>query len=138
MFQMIELRFVDIHGRLKAMNLPLDKPAATIEDVKKDTIFENGANIDGSSVEGFTPIENSDLSLIPLPETLFQRGIGPIVDNCNVVLLLKSPTRSPRRGRLRLGPVRIRNGPAMWLWRPLCRPLAGVPEVVRTGARCSS
>jgi len=69
---MIEVRFVDIHGRLKAMNLPLDKPAATIEDVKTDSIFETGANIDGSSVEGFTPIENSDLNLIPLPETLFQ------------------------------------------------------------------
>jgi len=72
MFNITEIRFVDIHGRLKTMNLPLEKPVSTIDDAKNDPIFEIGANIDGSSVEGFTPIEDSDLLLKPLRETLFQ------------------------------------------------------------------
>jgi glutamine synthetase len=69
---MIEIRFVDINGFLKAMNLPLDKSVKTIEEAKKDPVFEHGVNIDGSSVTGFTPIEDSDLLLKPLPETIFQ------------------------------------------------------------------
>jgi glutamine synthetase len=70
MFNMIEIRFVDIHGKLKAMNVPV-----TIHDLQTadtDPVFKEGANIDGSSVAGFTPLENSDLHLIPDKESIIE------------------------------------------------------------------
>jgi glutamine synthetase len=70
MFNIIEIRFVDIHGKLKAMNVPV-----TIHDLQtanSDPVFTEGASIDGSSVDGFTPLENSDLHLIPDPESLIE------------------------------------------------------------------
>ncbi|MHA1513361.1 MAG: glutamine synthetase family protein [Candidatus Hodarchaeales archaeon] len=70
MYNVIEIRFVDIHGKLKAMNVPV-----TIHDLQtanSDPVFTEGANIDGSSVAGFTPLENSDLHLIPDPESLIE------------------------------------------------------------------
>ncbi|MFW9856273.1 MAG: glutamine synthetase family protein [Candidatus Thorarchaeota archaeon] len=70
MYNMVEVRFVDINGRLKAMNCPLEKPVDNIQDVKEDSIFIEGVNIDGSSVSGFTPLESSDLHLKPISETL--------------------------------------------------------------------
>lgn len=69
---MIEVRFVDIDGRLKGMVYPLEKPHSTLEEVKGDQIFDEGLAIDGSSVQGFTPIEDSDLLLKPLKETIFE------------------------------------------------------------------
>jgi len=70
MYNMLEVRFVDINGSLKAMNLPIS--ARDIMDVVDDPIFSEGVNIDGSSVQGFTSIENSDLHLLPIPETLIE------------------------------------------------------------------
>jgi glutamine synthetase len=67
---MLELRFVDIHGRLKAMNIPIS--AETISKATQEPIFSEGVNIDGSSVDGFTSLENSDLHLRPIPETIFE------------------------------------------------------------------
>lgn len=70
MFNILEIRFVDIHGTLKAMNFPV-----AVEDLSTATtnnVFSEGINIDGSSVEGFTPLENSDLHLLPVPDSLFE------------------------------------------------------------------
>ena len=70
MYNIIEIRFVDIHGKLKAMNVPV-----TIHDLQtanSDPVFTEGASIDGSSVDGFTPLENSDLHLIPDPKSLIE------------------------------------------------------------------
>ncbi|MHA1974216.1 MAG: glutamine synthetase family protein [Candidatus Hodarchaeales archaeon] len=65
---MLEIRFVDIHGTLKAMNFPIE--AKSIENAVNAPVFTDGVNIDGSSVEGFTSIEKSDLHLKPIPDTL--------------------------------------------------------------------
>jgi glutamine synthetase len=70
MYEMLEIRFVDINGRLKAMNCPLEKPVDDLQAAKHDSIFSEGVNIDGSSVPGFTSLENSDLHLKPIRETL--------------------------------------------------------------------
>ncbi len=67
---MLELWFVDIHGRLKAMNIPIS--VETVSKAVEDPIFSEGVNIDGSSVEGFTSLESSDLHLRPIPETIFE------------------------------------------------------------------
>lgn len=59
----VRLQFVDIHGTPKNMAVPLTK-ADQIEDIIKD-----GLLFDGSSVEGFADINDSDLILKPDPET---------------------------------------------------------------------
>ena len=67
---MLEIRFVDIHGTLKSMNLPI-----TVEEISTattDPVFSEGINIDGSSVAGFTALEKSDLHLLPIPDSLFE------------------------------------------------------------------
>lgn len=70
MFNMLEIRFVDIHGTLKAMNLPVD--IEKLSHATTDPVFTEGINIDGSSVAGFTSLENSDLHLLPVPDSLFE------------------------------------------------------------------
>ena len=67
---MLEIRFVDIHGKLKAMNVPVN--IHDLQTAQSDPIFSLGANIDGSSVSGFTPLENSDLHLVPDPDSLIE------------------------------------------------------------------
>ncbi len=69
-FSVLEIRFVDIHGKLKAMNVPVD--IHDFQTAQSDPVFSEGANIDGSSVAGFTPLENSDLHLIPDPESIIE------------------------------------------------------------------
>lgn len=59
----VRLQFVDIHGAPKNMAIPLVKPGQ-IEDIIKD-----GLLFDGSSVEGFVDINESDLILKPDPDT---------------------------------------------------------------------
>ncbi|MGC9517590.1 MAG: type I glutamate--ammonia ligase [Methanomicrobiales archaeon] len=59
----VRLQFVDIHGTPKNMAVPLVKPE-DIEDIIKD-----GLLFDGSSIEGFVDINDSDLVIKPEPET---------------------------------------------------------------------
>ncbi|HMK53645.1 MAG TPA: type I glutamate--ammonia ligase [Methanobacteriaceae archaeon] len=59
----VRLQFVDIHGTPKNMAVPLVKPD-DIEDILKD-----GLLFDGSSVEGFVDINESDLIIKPDPDT---------------------------------------------------------------------
>ncbi len=70
MYNMLEIRFVDIHGTLKAMNFPIS--AEDMSSAIKDPVFSEGVNIDGSSVAGFTFVEKSDLHLLPIPESLIE------------------------------------------------------------------
>ncbi|UCG03258.1 MAG: glutamine synthetase [Candidatus Heimdallarchaeota archaeon] len=70
MYNMLEIRFVDIHGTLKAMNIPID--VDKISNATTDPVFSEGINIDGSSVAGFTALENSDLHLLPVSDSLFE------------------------------------------------------------------
>ncbi|MFX1515805.1 MAG: type I glutamate--ammonia ligase [Promethearchaeota archaeon] len=67
---MLEIRFVDIHGTLKAMSLPVE--IDKISNATNDSVFSEGINIDGSSVEGFTSLEDSDLHLLPIVDSLFE------------------------------------------------------------------
>lgn len=70
MFSMLEIRFVDINGTLKAMNIPIS--VEEISTAPQEPAFLEGINIDGSSVAGFTTLENSDLHLLPVPENLLE------------------------------------------------------------------
>lgn len=70
-FEFLEIRFVDITGAPKMMTVPLEIQSNSLDDIASDPVFETGVNIDGSSVQGFTKIEDSDLVLMPDPSSLF-------------------------------------------------------------------
>jgi len=56
----VQLQFTDLHGAIKAVTIPIHKLAESLE---KGTWF------DGSSIEGFTRIAESDMYLKPDPTT---------------------------------------------------------------------
>jgi glutamine synthetase len=58
--QFISLQFIDIFGNIKSVTLPADQLATALDD---------GVWFDGSSVEGFARIYESDRVLIPDPDT---------------------------------------------------------------------
>src|ERR1700761_4283375 len=59
--EMVDLKFVDLPGTWQHMTLPLR--ALDIDD------FEDGLGFDGSSIRGFQEIQESDMLLIPDPNT---------------------------------------------------------------------
>lgn len=86
----INLWFCDILGRIKSFGIP---PA------QLEVAFDEGLGFDGSSVEGFARIYESDLLALPLPETF--RVLPWMVDGrrtgrmiCDVM----TPDRSPYAG----------------------------------------
>jgi len=56
----VQLQFTDLHGAIKSVTIPIHKLPESLE---KGTWF------DGSSIEGFTRIAESDMYLKPDPET---------------------------------------------------------------------
>ncbi len=89
---MLDLTFVDVPGTQHHTS----KPIHELEDVLKD-----GAGFDGSSIRGFQQIEESDMLLIPDPDTAY---MDPFTEEptlsllCDVVdpLSRKPYQRSPR------------------------------------------
>ena len=71
-FEFLEIRFVDITGDPKMMTVPLEKKYATLDEVASDRVFKEGVNIDGSSVQGFSKIQDSDLILELDQQSLFE------------------------------------------------------------------
>ena len=53
----------DTNGKLKSIMLP----SSAFMD---DDIWENGTDLDGSSIDGFLRVENSDITAIPIEESL--------------------------------------------------------------------
>jgi glutamine synthetase len=61
--RMVDLQFVDIFGNHKFESV-------TIEEFRDEKVFRDGFKIDGSSIYGYgVPVEESDLLIIPDPET---------------------------------------------------------------------
>jgi glutamine synthetase len=58
---MVDLKFIDLPGKWQHTSIPFDK--LHVES------FEEGVGFDGSSIRGFQPINQSDMLLIPDPET---------------------------------------------------------------------
>ncbi len=67
----VELRFVDILGRMKAMIVPCN-PADTLDELRKDPVLSEGTSLDGSSVAGLSMVEASDLRLVPDSDSLIE------------------------------------------------------------------
>src|SRR5918996_3077832 len=59
--QFVDLRFSDLPGLLQHFSLPFDEFA--------EEAFEEGIGFDGSSIRGFQEIQESDMILVPDPDT---------------------------------------------------------------------
>ena len=60
----VRLQFVDIHGIPKSISVPFGS------DEELEDMFNDGILFDGSSIEGFVEIEDSDLVMKPDPKTV--------------------------------------------------------------------
>ena len=61
--QIIDFRFTDLPGTWQHFSIP-------VSEFNED-LFENGLGFDGSSIRGFQTINESDMLLVPDPETIF-------------------------------------------------------------------
>lgn len=91
--QIVDLRFVDLPGIWQHFSIPA-------EDLTED-VFEEGVGFDGSSIRGFQKIQESDMILLPDPDTAFVDPFAarPTLDIiCDVVdPITREPyTRDPR------------------------------------------
>ena len=91
--EIIDLRFVDLPGVWQHFSLPARELS--------DDMFTDGLGFDGSSIRGYQQIQESDMLLIPDPETAF---VDPVLQVptlsmiCNVrdPVTRESYTRDPR------------------------------------------
>ena len=74
---LLEARFVDILGRVKAMAIPLTRPSDDLHMIAQDPAVAKGVSADGSSVQGYMQIQDSDLHLAPDPTTVFRLPYDP-------------------------------------------------------------
>jgi len=89
----IDLRFTDFLGRWAHTTIPVS--------VLDESIFEKGVGFDGSSVQGWQRVDESDMLLMPQPDTCF---LDPFTELptlsilCNVVdpITLEEYSRDPR------------------------------------------
>lgn len=65
----IDLRFVDLLGMWQHISMPTEQ-LMNYKNIN-DSIWVDGNGFDGSSIRGFQSIEESDMILIPDPETAF-------------------------------------------------------------------
>ncbi len=91
--QVVDFKFIDLPGVWQHFSIP-------VEDLQPD-IFEDGLGFDGSSVRGFQPIHESDMLLMPDPDTAYMdpmREAPTMSIICNVEdpLTRQSYSRDPR------------------------------------------
>lgn len=91
--EVVRLWFTDILGQLKGFNL-------TVNEL--DRALEEGIGFDGSSVEGFVRIEESDLIAKPDPDTMFflpeeWGGVRSVGFICDILYSDGSPVESDPR-----------------------------------------
>nr|WP_320116085.1 type I glutamate--ammonia ligase [uncultured Desulfuromonas sp.] len=91
--KMVDYKFLDFVGIWQHFSTP-------ISEFDEDT-FEEGLGFDGSSIRGWQPIHNSDMLLIPVPESA---KIDPFIEAptlsliCNIIdpITREGYTRDPR------------------------------------------
>lgn len=91
--QVVDFKFIDLPGVWQHFSIP-------VEDLEPD-LFEDGLGFDGSSVRGFQQIQESDMLLMPDPDTAFMdpmREAPTLSIICNVEdPLTRQPySRDPR------------------------------------------
>jgi len=101
----VRLQFVDVLGRAKNVEIPIKKLPAALEE---------GVNFDGSSIQGFVRIEESDMKLVPDPDTFIicpweedsvariicdvQRADGSVFEGCSRTNLKRVLKEVEKRG----------------------------------------
>ncbi len=91
--KMVDYKFLDFIGIWQHFSTPMS-------EFDEDT-FEDGIGFDGSSIRGWQPIHNSDMLLIPVPETA---KIDPFIESttlsliCNIIdpITREGYSRDPR------------------------------------------
>ena len=89
----VDLRFVDFLGTWQHFTIPVSK--------LEEEVFENGVGFDGSSIRGWQAINESDMLLVPVPDTAF---VDPFttVPTLAVICMVQDPitredySRDPR------------------------------------------
>ncbi len=85
--QMVDLRFTDLLGLWHHFSIPVQK--------LDEELFQDGIGFDGSSIRGFQEIHESDMLLIPDPDTAF---LDPIFEIPTLVItcdIFDPVTRQP-------------------------------------------
>jgi glutamine synthetase len=75
--ELVEARFVDLFGRVKAMVIPLKHASAELHEIAGDAAVAEGVSVDGSSIEGYATIEDSDMHLAPDRDTVCRLPYDP-------------------------------------------------------------
>jgi glutamine synthetase len=91
--QVVDLRFCDLPGLMQHFSIP-------VSDLTED-LFEEGIGFDGSSIRGFQEIQESDMLLVPDPDSAY---VDPFRDHTtvNINCFVRDPvtaawyTRDPR------------------------------------------
>lgn len=74
--EFVDFRFVDLSGKAHHITLPAS-------EVEADT-FVNGVAFDGSSIPGFRGIEESDMVMMPEPETAY---VDPFTSHATLIIM---------------------------------------------------
>jgi len=85
--EIVDLRFCDLPGVWQHFSIPVDD--------LNDDLFEQGIGFDGSSIRGFQQIQESDMLLVPDPESAY---VDPLltVPTLNLICNVLDPiTRQP-------------------------------------------
>ncbi|HSS63479.1 MAG TPA: type I glutamate--ammonia ligase [Gammaproteobacteria bacterium] len=84
--EFVDLRFCDVPGLWQHFSIPIDEFA--------EELFEEGIGYDGSSIRGFKSIQESDMLLVPDPESGF---LDPFTDHSTLTLICN--VRDPLTGQ---------------------------------------
>ncbi|MCX7918278.1 MAG: type I glutamate--ammonia ligase [bacterium] len=85
--KMVDLKFVDLPGQMQHFSMPIHN--------LDESLFEDGAGFDGSSIRGYQEIQESDMLLVPDPKTAI---IDPVceVPTLSIMCDVRDPmTRQP-------------------------------------------
>ena len=100
--QMVDLRFTDLLGMWHHFSLPVRELS--------EGLFEEGIGFDGSSIRAFQEIHESDMILIPDPETAFIDQVFEIPTIVITMIVVWQWSRSDDRERRRLDRASDRSG----------------------------
>ncbi len=87
--RIVELHFTDIHGMIKSVTIPVEK---------LKTALERGVWFDGSSIEGFTRIAESDMYLKPDMDTYAVVPWKTETKTCRFICDIYTPDDKPFKG----------------------------------------
>jgi glutamine synthetase len=88
--KIVDVRFVDLPGMWQHFSMPAS--------LLNEELFEDGIGFDGSSIRGFQKINESDMLLIPDPDTAFMDPFTE-VSTLNIICDIEDPITRERYSR---------------------------------------